>query len=154
MSERSQRLPGGQMAGVFVMGAVSALIVSPCVSAPLAGALVFISQTRDVMLGGTALFSLAAGMSVPLLLVGGSAGAWLPRAGAWMDVGQACFGVLLLGVAIWIVQPVLAVVGRAGRVGPAAARHRVHAAAVRQPRHAHAVAPRTWLKQALRCAWR
>ena len=89
------------------MGAVSALIVSPCVSAPLAGALVFISQTRDVALGGTALFSLAAGMSVPLMMVGGSAGEWLPRSGPWMASVKRAFGVLLFGVAIWIVQPVL-----------------------------------------------
>jgi thiol:disulfide interchange protein DsbD len=107
ISEQSQRLPAGQVAGVFGMGAVSALIVSPCVSAPLAGALVFISQTRDVTLGGTALFSLAAGMSVPLLVVGGSAGDWLPKSGAWMDAVKRAFGVLLFGVAIWIVQPVL-----------------------------------------------
>jgi len=72
----------GRAAGVFAMGGVSALIVSPCVAAPLAGALLYLSQTRDVWLGGTALFSLAAGMSVPLLLVGASAGAILPRAGA------------------------------------------------------------------------
>ena len=89
------------------MGGVSALIVSPCVAAPLAGALLYLSQTRDVWLGGTALFSLAAGMSVPLLLVGASAGALLPRAGAWMVEVKAAFGVLLLGVALWTVQPIL-----------------------------------------------
>ena len=100
-------LPAGRVAGVFAMGGVSALIVSPCVAAPLAGALLYLSQTRDVWLGGTALFSLAAGMSVPLLLVGASAGALLPRAGAWMVEVKAVFGVLLLGVALWTVQPVL-----------------------------------------------
>ena len=89
------------------MGGVSALIVSPCVAAPLAGALLYLSQTRDVVLGGTALFSLATGMSVPLLLVGASAGALLPRAGAWMVEVKAAFGVLLLGVALWTVQSVL-----------------------------------------------
>jgi cytochrome c biogenesis protein CcdA len=78
LSDASQRLPAGRFAGVFAMGGVSALIVSPCVAAPLAGALVYLSQTRDVWLGGTALFALAAGMSVPLLLVGASAGALLP----------------------------------------------------------------------------
>ncbi|MCE9661131.1 MAG: protein-disulfide reductase DsbD [Burkholderiales bacterium] len=103
----AQRLPAGRAAGVFAMGGVSALIVSPCVAAPLAGALLYLSQTRDVWLGGTALFSLAAGMSVPLLLVGASAGALLPRAGAWMVEVKAVFGVLLLGVALWTVQPVL-----------------------------------------------
>jgi thiol:disulfide interchange protein DsbD len=103
----SQRLPGGRFVPVFVMGGLSALIVSPCVAAPLAGALVYLSQTRDVVLGGAALFSLAAGMSVPLLLVGGSAGALLPRAGSWMNEVKRLFGVLLLGVALWTVQSVL-----------------------------------------------
>ena len=107
LSSASQRLPAGQFAGVFVMGGVSALIVSPCVAAPLAGALVYISQSRDVLLGGTALFALACGMSVPLLLLGASAGALLPRAGAWMDGVKHFFGLLLLGVALWTVQPVL-----------------------------------------------
>ena len=106
LSRASQGLPGGRFAGVFVMGGVSALIVSPCVAAPLAGALVYISQTRDVALGGTALFALAAGMSAPLLLMGASAGALLPRAGGWMDEVKRCFGILLLGVALWTVQSV------------------------------------------------
>jgi thiol:disulfide interchange protein DsbD len=103
----AQKLPAGKVAGVCAMGGVSALIVSPCVAAPLAGALLYLSQTHDVWLGGTALFSLAAGMSVPLLLVGASAGALLPRAGAWMVEVKAAFGVLLLGVALWTVQPIL-----------------------------------------------
>jgi len=107
VTEAAQKLPPGRVAGVCAMGGVSALIVSPCVAAPLAGALLYLSQTRDVWLGGTALFSLAAGMSVPLLLVGASAGALLPRAGAWMVEVKAAFGVLLLGVALWTVQPVL-----------------------------------------------
>jgi thiol:disulfide interchange protein DsbD len=103
----AQKMPAGRVAGVCAMGGVSALIVSPCVAAPLAGALLYLSQTRDVWLGGTALFSLATGMSVPLLLVGASAGALLPRAGAWMVEVKAAFGVLLLGVALWTVQPIL-----------------------------------------------
>lgn len=107
LSSASQKLPAGHLAGVFVMGGVSALIVSPCVAAPLAGALVYLSQTRDVLLGGGALFALACGMSVPLLLLGASAGALLPRAGAWMDGVKHFFGMLLLGVALWTVQPVL-----------------------------------------------
>jgi thiol:disulfide interchange protein DsbD len=107
LSHASQRLPAGRFASVFVMGGLSALIVSPCVAAPLAGALVYLSQTRDVWLGGTALFSLAAGMSVPLLLVGASAGALLPRAGGWMEDVKRFFGLLLLGVALWTVQSVL-----------------------------------------------
>jgi thiol:disulfide interchange protein DsbD len=107
INDAARKLPGGKAAGVFAMGGVSALIVSPCVAAPLAGALLYLSQTRDVWLGGTALFSLAAGMSVPLLLVGASAGALLPRSGAWMVEVKAAFGVLLLGVALWTVQPIL-----------------------------------------------
>lgn len=103
----SRRLPGGHLAGVFVMGGVSALIVSPCVTAPLAGALLFLSQTRDVALSATALFALAMGMSVPLLLLGASAGAWLPRSGSWMHAIKRFFGLVLLGVALWVVQPVL-----------------------------------------------
>ena len=107
LSQASQKLPAGRFAGVFAMGGLSALIVSPCVAAPLAAALVFISQTRDVWLGGTGLFALSVGMSVPLLLVGASAGALLPRAGAWMNDVKHVFGVLLLAVALYIVQPVL-----------------------------------------------
>ena len=107
LSQASRRLPAGQLAGVFAMGGVSALIVSPCVAAPLAGALVYISQSRDVVLGGTALFAMACGMSVPLLALGASAGVLLPRAGPWMDGVKHFFGLLLLGVALWTVQPVL-----------------------------------------------
>ena len=107
VSEASGRLQGGKLAGVFVMGGLSALIVGPCVAAPLAGALVYISQTRDVLIGGLALFALACGMSVPLLLVGLSAGSLLPRTGAWMESVKHVFGVLLLAVAIWLVSPVL-----------------------------------------------
>ena len=149
MSERSQRLPAGQMAGVFGMGAVSALIVSPCVSAPLAGALVFISQTRDVTLGGTALFSLAAGMSVPLMVVGGSAGEWLPKSGPWMASVKRAFGVLLFGVAIWIVQPVLASWAVLGAWGLLLLATGFMLRPFDSHSHAHAAAPRTWLKQAL-----
>ena len=107
VTEASGRLQGGKFIGVFAMGGMSALIVGPCVAAPLAGALVYISQTRDVLIGGVALFSLACGMSAPLLLVGLSAGSLLPRAGAWMENVKHVFGVLLLAVAIWLVSPVL-----------------------------------------------
>ena len=107
LTQWSGRLQGGQHAGVFLMGGLSALIVGPCVAAPLAGALVYISQTRDVLLGGVALFALATGMSVPLLLVGVSAGSLLPRAGLWMERVKHFFGVMLLAVALWLVSPVL-----------------------------------------------
>jgi thiol:disulfide interchange protein DsbD len=107
LHHHSGRLQGGSLIGVFVMGVLSALIVGPCVSGPLAGALVYLSQTRDVVLGGTALYALACGMSLPLLLVGVSAGALLPRAGQWMESVKTFFGVLLLGVAWWLVSPVM-----------------------------------------------
>jgi len=103
----SNRQSGGKLAGVFAMGAISALIVGPCVAAPLAGALVYISQTRDVFVGGSALFSMAVGMSIPLLLVGISAGALVPRAGIWMQAVKRFFGVLMLAMALWLVAPVL-----------------------------------------------
>jgi len=106
-STHSNRLPAGQLAGVFVMGGVSALIVSPCVTAPLAGALLFISQSGDVVQGGGALFSMATGMSLPLLLLGASAGRWVPKAGAWMHGVKRLFGLMMLGVALWLAQPVL-----------------------------------------------
>ncbi|MDF1482228.1 protein-disulfide reductase DsbD [Extensimonas sp. H3M7-6] len=103
----SNGFQGGSLLGVFLMGGISALVVGPCVAAPLAGALIYISRTRDVVLGGLALFSMAMGMSVPLLLVGLSAGSLLPRAGVWMERVKQVFGMMLLGVAIWMVSPVL-----------------------------------------------
>lgn len=107
LSARMARLPAGRATGALAMGAISALIVGPCVAAPLAGALLYISQTRDVLLGGLALFALAWGMGVPLLLAGASAGALVPRAGAWMDGVKRFFGMLLLAVAWWMLSPVL-----------------------------------------------
>jgi len=107
LNSAHQRLRGGRIASVAAMGVLSAIIVSPCVAAPLAGALLYISQTRDVALGGTALFAMALGMGVPLVAVGISEGALLPRAGAWMEGVRKFFGVLLLAVAIWIVSPVI-----------------------------------------------
>ncbi|CAM3356857.1 Thiol:disulfide interchange protein DsbD [Bordetella sputigena] len=103
------RVPGGRGTGAFVMGAVSALIVGPCVAAPLAGALLYISQTGDVALGGAALFAMAWGMGVPLLIFGGSAGSLLPRAGAWMEGVKRFFGMLLLATAWWMLIPLLPV---------------------------------------------
>ena len=109
LSQTSGSFSGGKFLGVFVMGALSALIVGPCVAGPLAGALLYISQTRNVMIGAWALFSMAAGMSVPLLLTGISAGSLLPRAGAWMNHVKKLFGLLLIAVAIWMVSPVFPV---------------------------------------------
>ncbi|MGI4847498.1 MAG: protein-disulfide reductase DsbD [Janthinobacterium lividum] len=107
LNRAAERQGSGRWLGSFFMGALSALIVGPCVAAPLAGALVYISQTRDVVVGASALFALAVGMSVPLLLLGLSAGSLLPRAGAWMEAVKSFFGVLMLGVALWMVTPVL-----------------------------------------------
>jgi thiol:disulfide interchange protein DsbD len=107
MVNTSSKLKGGQFLGVFLMGALSALIVSPCVAAPLAGALIYISQTHDVLLGGLALFSLSIGMGVPLLLIGASAGHILPKAGHWMNAVRNLFGIIMLAVALFIVSPVI-----------------------------------------------
>ncbi len=107
LADTSNRLHGGHLSGVFLMGALSAIIMGPCVAAPLAGALLYISQTHDALLGGVALFMLALGMGAPLLLIGTSAGVLLPKAGAWMDAVKRFFGVMLLALAIWIIQPLL-----------------------------------------------
>ena len=109
LSDTSNHLHGGHLSGVFLMGALSAIIMGPCVAAPLAGALLYIGQTHDALLGGIALFVLALGMGSPLLLIGASAGVLLPRAGAWMESVKKFFGVMLLALAIWIVQPLLPV---------------------------------------------
>ncbi len=107
LSSSSMNMQGGRFVSVFVMGALSALIVGPCVAGPLAGALIYISQSRDVFLGGLALFSMAVGMSVPLLLTGASAGALLPKAGAWMTGVKYFFGLMLMATAIWMLQSVI-----------------------------------------------
>jgi thioredoxin:protein disulfide reductase len=98
----------GGIIGVALMGFVSALIVGPCVAAPLAGALVYIGQTGNALLGGAALFALAIGMGVPLLIVGTGAGKFMPRPGIWMDRVNKFFGILMLGVAVWMLSRVLA----------------------------------------------
>jgi len=107
LNDTSNHLHGGHLSGVFAMGALSAIIVGPCVAAPLAGALLYIGQTNDAVLGGVALFALALGMGAPLLLIGTSAGVLLPKAGGWMESVKKFFGVMLLALAIWIVQPLL-----------------------------------------------
>lgn len=105
--EVSNRQRGGTFVGVAIMGLFSALIVGPCVAAPLAGALIVIGQSGDPVLGGLALFSLSLGMGVPLLLIGTSAGKLLPKVGPWMVTVRAVFGVLLLAVAIYLLERVL-----------------------------------------------
>lgn len=103
LSEVSNRRAGGTFAGVGAMGVLSALIVGPCVAAPLAGALIFLAQTGDAVLGGSALFAMSLGMGLPLIAVGTGAGKVLPKAGPWMNATKAVFGVLLLGVAVWMI---------------------------------------------------
>ena len=107
LTELSNRQQGGTLVGVAIMGFLSALIVGPCVAAPLAGALIYIGQTGDAVLGGAALFALSLGMGAPLIAIGTSAGKLLPRAGGWMDAIKAVFGVLLLAVAIWMLERVI-----------------------------------------------
>ena len=104
---KNSHILGGKMSAAILMGALSALIVGPCVAAPLAGALLYISQTGDVFLGGGALFAMAWGMGVPLLLMGASAGKLMPRAGAWMEGVKQFFGLLLLATAWWMVTPLM-----------------------------------------------
>jgi len=105
----SRRIRGGKFFSDFLMGILSALIISPCVAAPLAGALLYISKTSDVVLGGVALFSLSLGMGAPLLLIGASAGTLLPKVGSWMNAVRNLFGVLMLGVALWLITPIIPV---------------------------------------------
>ncbi len=103
----SNHQKSGSLIGVGIMGLLSALIVGPCVAPPLMGALIYIGQTGDAVLGGIALFSLSLGMGAPLLLIGTSAGKLLPRAGGWMDTVKAVFGVMLIAVAIWMLERIL-----------------------------------------------
>jgi len=103
----SNKQSGGSLWGVAIMGALSALIVGPCVTPPLAVAVLYIAQKHDAVLGGFALFALALGMGAPLVVFGASAGKLLPRAGAWMDAVKAVFGVTFLGLAIWMLSRVV-----------------------------------------------
>nr|BAL57251.1 thiol:disulfide interchange protein DsbD [uncultured Gammaproteobacteria bacterium] len=101
------KIRGGSFVNAAALGAISTLIVSPCVAAPLAGALIYIGQTGDAVLGGAALFALGLGMGLPLIAVGTSAGKLLPKAGLWMQAVKAVFGVALIGVAIWLLSRLL-----------------------------------------------
>ena len=115
----SNRQKQGTLVGTAVMGALSSLIVTACVAPPLVAALAVIGQSGDVFRGGAALFALSLGMGAPLLLVGASAGQLLPKAGPWMDAVKDAFGVLMLGVAIWMLSPHPARPGHARAVGRA-----------------------------------
>lgn len=107
LNEWSNRAEGGTLWGAAIMGALSALVVGPCVAPALMGALIYIGQTGDAVLGGAALFSMAIGMGIPLMVWGTSAGRWLPRAGGWMNTIKAVFGVGLLALAIWMLERIL-----------------------------------------------
>ncbi|MDR2001212.1 MAG: protein-disulfide reductase DsbD, partial [Zoogloeaceae bacterium] len=100
---------GGSFGAIAVMGALSALIVGPCVAAPLAGALIYIAKTKDAVLGGAALFAMALGMGAPLILVGTFSRSLLPKAGPWMEAVKKFFGVVMLATALWLITPVIPV---------------------------------------------
>lgn len=102
-----QRQQGGQLGSVFIMGAISSLVLSPCVSAPLAGVMLYLGSTQDLFLGGAALFCLSLGMGLPLLLLGAGGGRFLPRSGPWLNASKAVFGWLLLAVAVSLVNRLL-----------------------------------------------
>ena len=104
LNAMNQKQKGGNLISVFLMGVLSALVVSPCVSAPLAGALVYLSTTGDAWLGGSALLALGLGMGAPLIILGTSGASIMPKAGEWMNQIKIFFGVLLIGVAIWLVS--------------------------------------------------
>ncbi|UEP35065.1 protein-disulfide reductase DsbD [Burkholderia ambifaria] len=107
-AEASSARQGGHFIAVAAMGALSALVVGACMTAPLFAVLAFIAHTGNALLGGAALFAMGLGLGVPLLVVGIGAGTVLPRAGAWMDSVKVFFGIVLLAAALWIVWPVLA----------------------------------------------
>jgi len=107
VTKASQDAEGKGIWGVAVMGFLSALIVGPCVAAPLAGVLAYIGQTGDAVLGGSALFMMSIGMGLPLLIIGLGAGRFMPKPGGWMDAIKAIFGVMMLGVAIWMLKRVV-----------------------------------------------
>ncbi|MBI1904832.1 MAG: protein-disulfide reductase DsbD [Rhodocyclales bacterium] len=107
LSSTASHQHGGSLGGVIVMGVLSALIVGPCVAAPLAGALLYIAQTGDAAFGGLALFVMALGMGAPLMAVGVGTRSMLPKVGPWMEGVKKAFGVMLLAVAIWMLNPVV-----------------------------------------------
>lgn len=107
LTSLSNKQERGTYTGVFLMGLVSTLIVSPCVTAPLVGVLMFIAETGNKTLGASALFMMGIGMGIPLVIIGTSAGKWLPRAGAWMIIIKQLVGILMLGTAIWLLSRII-----------------------------------------------
>jgi len=104
LNNLSNKQKGGSIFGVVMMGVISGLVASPCTTAPLTGALLYISQTGDVVLGASALYALSLGMGLPLLILGSSGGKLLPKAGAWMNIIKNVFGLLLLAVPIFLLE--------------------------------------------------
>lgn len=107
LTQLSHRQQGGTYLGVFIMGCLSVLIISPCVTAPLIGTLTYLSSTGNVLLGGSALFAMGLGMGIPLVIAGTFEGKWLPKSGPWLVGVKSLFGVLLIALAIWLVQRVI-----------------------------------------------
>ena len=107
LNNTSQNLSGGHITSVFFIGALSALVVSPCVSAPLAGALLYISSSADAVIGGLSLFAMGLGMGVPLIIIAVSGSKLMPKAGQWMNQVKYVFGIMLLAVAIWLLSRVI-----------------------------------------------
>lgn len=107
VSSMSNQQEGGTYVGVFFMGVLSTLIVSPCVTAPLVGVLMYIAQTGDLALGAGALFAMGIGMGIPLVLIGISAEKWLPKSGPWMEAVKKVFGIFMLGMAIWLLSRIV-----------------------------------------------
>lgn len=103
----SRRHKGGTHFGVFCMGVLSTLVVSPCITAPLMGVLIYISQTGNAVLGGGALFALGLGMGIPLILLGMSANKWLPKSGTWMNAVRKLMGFCMLAFAVWMLSRIL-----------------------------------------------
>jgi len=107
LNDMSNNQKGGSILGVVSMGIISGLVASPCTTAPLTGALLYISQTGDIVLGASALYALSLGMGLPLLILGSSSGKLLPKAGAWMNIIKNIFGLLLLAVPIFLLERIV-----------------------------------------------
>lgn len=107
LNNLSNSQQGGSMMSVFIMGAISGLVASPCTTAPLTGALIYIAQTGDVIIGASALYALSIGMGIPLLILGSSGGKLLPKAGSWMNIIKNVFGFLLLAVPVFLLERML-----------------------------------------------
>jgi thiol:disulfide interchange protein DsbD len=99
------KVEGGKYLNVFIIGTISSLVLSPCIAPPLAGAIIYINQSRDFILGGLALFTLSIGMSMPLLLIGIFSDQWLPKRGHWMVIVKELIGFMLIAMGLFIMSP-------------------------------------------------